>query len=115
MDTSEGDQEDPLSLHKYLYCAANPVNRFDPSGHDGDEVSLLAAGSISTGLAGASAAATVTAETATEISIIESEVAFQANLNQALLRTALGAGGRGGRRVCCGTSPAQLLKTRREP
>jgi RHS repeat-associated protein len=33
MDTYEGDQEDPLSLHKYLYCAANPVNMTDPSGH----------------------------------------------------------------------------------
>jgi hypothetical protein len=34
MDTFEGDQENPQSLHKYLYCAANPVNRTDPSGHD---------------------------------------------------------------------------------
>jgi hypothetical protein len=32
-DTSEGDQEEPLSLHKYLYCAANPVNLTDPSGN----------------------------------------------------------------------------------
>jgi hypothetical protein len=32
MDTSEGDQTDPLSLHKYLYCEANPVNNDDPTG-----------------------------------------------------------------------------------
>ena len=43
MDTEEGDQEDPLSLHKYLYCSANPANLRDPSGHDGDEISLLGA------------------------------------------------------------------------
>jgi RHS repeat-associated protein len=34
MDTFEGRLEDPLSLHKYLYCKANPVNGVDPSGHD---------------------------------------------------------------------------------
>ena len=41
MDTNEGDGDDPLSLHKYLYCQANPVNGTDPSGHDGDFGSLL--------------------------------------------------------------------------
>jgi len=40
MDSFEGDQVDPLSLHKYLYCSANPLNIIDPSGHDGDLVSL---------------------------------------------------------------------------
>jgi hypothetical protein len=34
MDQKEGDNEDPLSLHKYLYGADNPVNKVDPSGHD---------------------------------------------------------------------------------
>ena len=32
MDTYEGDQESPLSLHKYLYVGDNPVNCSDPSG-----------------------------------------------------------------------------------
>jgi len=32
-DTYEGDQSDPLSLHRYLYTQGNPVNRIDPSGH----------------------------------------------------------------------------------
>jgi hypothetical protein len=31
-DTFQGDNEDPLSLHKYLYCEANPINCSDPSG-----------------------------------------------------------------------------------
>jgi RHS repeat-associated protein len=34
MDTSRGDIHDPLSLHRYLYSSANPVNRIDPSGND---------------------------------------------------------------------------------
>ncbi len=32
MDTYDGDQEDPLSLHKYLYCDAAPTDGFDPLG-----------------------------------------------------------------------------------
>jgi RHS repeat-associated protein len=34
IDTDEGLDQDPLSLHKYLYADANPINRRDPSGHD---------------------------------------------------------------------------------
>jgi len=46
-DTSEGDQKDPLSLHKYLYCRADPVNRIDPSGCDDISLgSVLTAGAI---------------------------------------------------------------------
>jgi RHS repeat-associated protein len=33
MDKYEGNNQDPLSLHKYLYSQANPVNQTDPSGH----------------------------------------------------------------------------------
>jgi RHS repeat-associated protein len=32
MDTFAGNSEDPLSLHKYLYCQGNSVNGIDPSG-----------------------------------------------------------------------------------
>ncbi len=35
MDTYEGNNEDPLSLHKYVYGTDDPVNLVDPSGHDG--------------------------------------------------------------------------------
>ena len=34
MDTFQGNNEDPLSLHKYLYCQGNPVNMSDPLGLD---------------------------------------------------------------------------------
>lgn len=36
MDTFEGNNEDPLSLHKYLYAEDDPVNMEDPSGNDAD-------------------------------------------------------------------------------
>jgi RHS repeat-associated protein len=32
MDPFAGSPQDPQSLHKYLYCHANPVNMVDPSG-----------------------------------------------------------------------------------
>jgi len=32
MDSYEGNSFDPISLHKYLYCHADPVNGIDPSG-----------------------------------------------------------------------------------
>ena len=32
-DTFQGNQEDPLSLHKYIWGWDNPVNLTDPSGH----------------------------------------------------------------------------------
>jgi RHS repeat-associated protein len=34
MDAFEGDHESPLSLHRYLYAVADPVNRVDPGGND---------------------------------------------------------------------------------
>ena len=34
MDSYEGTQGDPLSLHKYLYAGDDPVNGVDPSGYD---------------------------------------------------------------------------------
>jgi len=33
MDSFEGINDDPLSLHKYLYVHADPVNNTDPTGH----------------------------------------------------------------------------------
>ncbi|MHC4619993.1 MAG: RHS repeat-associated core domain-containing protein [Planctomycetota bacterium] len=32
MDPFVGNNHDPQSLHKYLYCHANPANSIDPSG-----------------------------------------------------------------------------------
>jgi RHS repeat-associated protein len=54
MDNYEGNARDPLSLHKYLYSAANPANHRDPSGNDFDLTSLTVSTSIITTLAGSS-------------------------------------------------------------
>ena len=32
-DTDRGNAENPGTLHLYAYCANNPVNYVDPSGH----------------------------------------------------------------------------------
>jgi RHS repeat-associated protein len=71
MDTFEGNNEDPLSLHKYLYCQGNSVNGIDPGGHDLGDVLLTAA--IGATIGGFSAAAVDIAQgrTVTAASIIQ--------------------------------------------
>lgn len=44
MDTYEGNNEDPLSLHKYLYAADDPVDYDDPSGNESVVETLAAVG-----------------------------------------------------------------------
>jgi hypothetical protein len=38
MDTVEGADPDPLSLHKYLYDEGDPIDNLDPTGNEIDEV-----------------------------------------------------------------------------
>jgi len=33
-DANEGNEEDPITLHRYLYAGAEPVDQVDPSGND---------------------------------------------------------------------------------
>jgi RHS repeat-associated protein len=40
MDSDEGDNEDPLSLHKYTYAQNNPTNKFDPTGRFGVDFAI---------------------------------------------------------------------------
>ncbi len=53
MDGFEGTQTDPLSLHKYLYAHADPVNGVDSTGHNTDYISFNISTAIAGGLAGA--------------------------------------------------------------
>jgi RHS repeat-associated protein len=41
MDTDEGDDDEPTSLHKYLYSEADPVDNIDPSGNQIDAIGAL--------------------------------------------------------------------------
>ena len=50
MDSYEGNQQDPLSLHKYLYAANNPVDMVDPSGHEYNLTGMQIATAISISL-----------------------------------------------------------------
>lgn len=54
MDSYEGEQSQPLSLHKYLYAHGNSVNMVDPSGHfvEGNVGGLISATSLQFGLRG---------------------------------------------------------------
>lgn len=42
MDTFPGDEQEPMSLHKYVYAEDDPIDHIDPSGHDiGDLVTAM--------------------------------------------------------------------------
>ena len=47
MDTNEGQDEQPVTLHKYLYADADPVDGTDPSGNQDSMAELGAEMSIS--------------------------------------------------------------------
>jgi RHS repeat-associated protein len=51
MDTFQGSPNDPITLHKYLYVGADPLDRADPRGNDFDLASLQTAGAAFTTLA----------------------------------------------------------------
>ena len=46
-DSFEGNGSDPASLHKYTYCQNNPLNGFDPSGHEFDLGTTMFASNMS--------------------------------------------------------------------
>ena len=61
-DSFEGNADEPMSLHRYLYAHDDPVNNIDPSGNEIEAV--LTAISISGGLAANNAAPTAKAKDA---------------------------------------------------
>ncbi len=54
METYEGNDKDPITLHKYLYVKANSANAIDPTGRDSISEETAAAG-VSTTLGGIAA------------------------------------------------------------
>ena len=57
-DPFGGNNDDPVSLHRYLYASGDPVDRVDPSGKD-DLVEVLTANAIGIGLSTAISSAAV--------------------------------------------------------
>ncbi len=45
-DTLAGQNDDPVSLHRYLYASANPINNSDPTGHETLAGQVVTAGGI---------------------------------------------------------------------
>jgi hypothetical protein len=63
LDTFQGNNEDPLTLHECVYANANPVGGIDPSGHDDLTLgSLLTASAIGATIGGFSSAVASVAE-----------------------------------------------------
>jgi RHS repeat-associated protein len=72
-DQTDGNNEDPLSLHKYLYAEDNPVDGSDPSGNDLADVSLAAG--LGAGIDALADTAIVGAEVSAETTVEATEVA----------------------------------------
>ena len=52
-DPLSGSNEDPVSLHQYLYASVDPVNMIDPSGQDGELVDVAFSMAMSAEVSGA--------------------------------------------------------------
>jgi len=89
MDTYQGNNQDPLSLHKYIYCQGNPGNGIDPSGH-GEDVDVMAGSFGSVAVDGFSAAADMAAKKGMQLTIQQIGLGLAATT---LLMEELGFGG----------------------
>ena len=94
MDTSEGNNNDPLSLHKYLYCEGNPVNMVDPSGHDGDLITFEISSSIGASMDAMYNGGVLTVYNALKATIngVQANESAQQILTDYLVDTAIGVG-----------------------
>jgi len=77
VDPYSGNTRDPQSLHKYLYCHANPVNGVDPSGRFFDAVSAISAVSIQCLMGGIMAGTATNAYLRTKSNLASGEGIFQ--------------------------------------
>ncbi len=75
-DSFAGNNSDPLSLHKYLYGADDPVNRIDPSGHF-SIIEVFSVQTISTFLRSLKELSTVSAKQAATAHIYEIHVGLK--------------------------------------
>jgi RHS repeat-associated protein len=82
MDTYEGQSNDPLSLHKFVYASSNPVDDIDPTGNDEIAEQL---GSFSVGY---TIAAMSVLSAAILVGISEVPAALKAAINRRSVETA---------------------------
>jgi hypothetical protein len=85
--------EGGAEAHTGLFGWDNPVDRIDPSGHDGELISTMAAVGTVGILAAETAGPTIEAEGAAEVEIIEAETAEQVSMAQAELQQAFQSSG----------------------
>jgi hypothetical protein len=95
MDSFEGSQPDPLSLHKYLYAHCDPINRVDPSGNT-DLIETISTTGIQVTLQTANAVRAAPALAAARVvPFITGGTAFIANYGPRALQYLRGFGPRG--------------------
>src|SRR6267142_1628511 len=100
MDSFEGSSADPVSLHKYLYANANPVNEVDPTGHQTTLAELnvtLAIGEIlgaeaALTLTGVEASAAIATEEVGALAVLDSELIIGVGEFASAIALSLGVG-----------------------
>jgi HNH/Endo VII superfamily nuclease toxins len=100
-----------LSLHKYLYCADNPVMIVDPSGHEGEIISTMAAIGIGLNVAFAAADAVSAAKARYAGHYVEA-AQYETSFTIDVLLLAIPYGGTGGRALATAgraVSEAELI------
>jgi RHS repeat-associated protein len=112
MDTTEGKDETPSSLHKYLYCSGDPLNKSDQSGHDFSIAEALTVAIVVTVLAAIPTAHDSVSKTKVEVHFDEIPAFRRAHHAYLVLRDSAGAGivFRGGPSLSGGCGPDAASK-----
>ena len=91
MDSYEGNSSEPLSLHKYLYANADPINRIDPSGQNSTLAECGISETIAVGLAATLLVGVVEAKTHALQSLCKSAATAAVVAGESLIDTARSA------------------------
>jgi RHS repeat-associated protein len=108
MESEEGKDEEPLSLHKYLYAGGDSVNKSDPSGNDFSIAEALTVAVVITVLVAIPTAHDSVSKTKVEVHFDEIRAFRRAHHAYLVLRDSHGVGivFRGGPTGSCGPDAA---------